>query len=331
MVEGILLVDGAGRVVIVNPALRDLFSVLGAAEGQHYLEVVRQPAIASMIAAALEGRPTAPVEVEIEREPRRQVVANVVPVRGEQGDGAVLVLHDITDLRRADQVRRDFVANVSHELRTPLTAIRGYVEALVDSNPTPDESRHFLDVIARHTQRMERLVQDLLRLARLDAGQETVARTPVDVAEVVAAAVQDLLPLVTARRISVQTTVATDARRVTADARKLQDVIKNLVENAANYSPEGGQIDVTTHRDDRSVELSVADRGPGVPDADLPRIFERFYRVDRSRSRDPGGTGLGLSIVKHLVELQAGTVRAGHRPGGGAVFTVRLPAAPDLT
>jgi two-component system phosphate regulon sensor histidine kinase PhoR len=325
MVEGVLLVDRTGRVVLINRALGTLLGSTDKAEGRQYIEVVRQPALASMIAAALAGEPTSPVEVETDREPRRQAVANVVPVPGEHGDGAVLVLHDITDLRRADRVRRDFVANVSHELRTPLTAIRGYVEALLDSPPAPDEARRFLDVIARHAERMERLVHDLLRLARLDAGQEPAARGPVDVEAALTAATQDLQPLLTARRIAVNLSPDGE-RRVTADARKLQDVLKNLLENAANYSPEGGTIDVTVTRADSMVDIVVADRGPGVPEADLPRIFERFYRVDRSRSRDPGGTGLGLSIVKHLVELQGGTVRAAQRPGGGAMFTVRLPA-----
>ena len=325
MVEGVLLVDRGGHVVLVNPALRAMFGWSGGTDGQHYLEVVRQPAIASMIAAALAGDPTAPVEVEIDRDLRRQAVANVVPVRGDEGGGAVLVLHDITDLRHADQVRRDFVANVSHELRTPLTAIRGYVEALADGPASPADSRKFIEIIARHAERMERLVHDLLRLARLDSGQETAQRSVVAIAPLVSLVVQDLQPLLTRRRIDVSVETGPDAAHVLADSDKLQDALRNLLENAANYAPEGSRVDVISERCDRWVDLHVADRGPGVPEADLPRIFERFYRVDRSRSRDPGGTGLGLSIVKHLVEVQGGTVRAGHRAGGGALFTMRLP------
>ena len=325
MVEGVLLVDRGGRVVLINPAMRTLLHVTSTPEGQHYLEVVRQPDIASMIAAALDSRPTTPVEVAFDREPRRQVVANVVPVGSERG-GAVLVLHDITELRHADQVRRDFVANVSHELRTPLTAIRGYVEALMDAPPDEQESRRFLDIISRHALRMERLVRDLLRLARLDAGQETVARAACNVEAIVTAVAHDLHPALEARHQRVQCQVAPEAVSVPGDAAKLQDVFRNLIENAGNYSPDGGLIEVSARRSGPAVEIEVADRGPGVPEADLPRIFERFYRVDRSRSRDPGGTGLGLSIVKHLVELHGGSVRASTRPGGGAVFTVRLPA-----
>jgi two-component system phosphate regulon sensor histidine kinase PhoR len=325
MVEGVLLVDRGGRVVLINPAMRAMLHVTSTPEGQHYLEVVRQPDIASMIAAALDSRPTTPVEVAFDREPRRQVVANVVPVGSERG-GAVLVLHDITELRHADQVRRDFVANVSHELRTPLTAIRGYVEALMDAPPDEQESRRFLEIISRHALRMERLVRDLLRLARLDAGQETIARAACSLEAIVMAVAHDLHPALEARHQRVQCEVAPDAASVPGDAAKLHDVFRNLIENAGNYSPDGGLIDVIARRSGSAVEVEVADRGPGVPEADLPRIFERFYRVDRSRSRDPGGTGLGLSIVKHLVELHGGSVRAAARPGGGAVFTVRLPA-----
>ncbi len=330
MAEGVLLVDAEGRLVLANPAIRSMLRLPSPAEGLHYLEAVRQPDIASAMEAALRGAPTAPVEVEFRTEARRRVMANAMPVAPERGGGAVLVLHDITDLRHADQVRRDFVANVSHELRTPLTAIRGYVEALLDAPPESDQTRHFLDVISRHALRMERLVRDLLRLARLDAGQETIERTSSRVAALVTAVDSDLRPVLDARHQRLDTRIADTADEVSGDAAKLQDVLRNLVENAANYSPEGAVIEVRARQAGPVVELIVADRGPGIPEADLPRIFERFYRVDRSRSRDPGGTGLGLSIVKHLVELHGGSVSAANREGGGAVFTVRLPAArPD--
>jgi two-component system phosphate regulon sensor histidine kinase PhoR len=327
MVEGVVLIDAGGHLVLTNRAVRAMLRLPDPAEGVHYLEVVRQPDVASIVAAALAGRSPAPIEVELDRDARRRVMTNVVPVAAERGGGAVLVLHDITDLRHADQVRRDFVANVSHELRTPLTAIRGYVEALLDAPSDAPAPREFLDVIARHTLRMERLVRDLLRLARLDAGQETIERVPVGLAALIAGVERDLLPILEAKHQRVDVRIDADAASVPGDPAKLQDVFRNLIENASNYSPEGGVIEVTAGRADTHVEIAVADRGPGVPDADLPRIFERFYRVDRSRSRDPGGTGLGLSIVKHLVELHGGTVAAANRAGGGAVFTVRLGGA----
>jgi two-component system phosphate regulon sensor histidine kinase PhoR len=252
-----------------------------------------------------------------------------MPIGADRGGGAVLVLHDVTDLRRADQVRRDFVANISHELRTPLTAIRGYVEALLDGPSHDDETRRFLEVISRHALRMERLVRDLLRLARLDAGQESMNRAPCTLRQLIAGAEHDLEAAVAARQQTVVTSIAEDAATVSGDAAKLHDVFRNLLENASNYGPEGGVIEVRSARHAGAIEVAVADRGPGIPVPDLPRIFERFYRVDRSRTRDPGGTGLGLSIVKHLVELHNGKVSAANREGGGAVLTVRLPDEPN--
>lgn len=324
MVEGVLLVNRDGRLVLTNPAARSMLHLPDPAVDLHYIEVVRQPAIAAIMSAVLSGQPAAPVEIEMDLHPKRRMMASVVPVSPDRGGGAVLVLHDITELRHADQVRRDFVANVSHELRTPLTAIRGYVEALLDA-PAEAQSRHFLEVISRHALRMERLVRDLLRLARLDAGQETAELVSCPVAAIVDSVQADLESLLERRRQQVERQVEADASTIMADPAKLQDVLRNLLENASNYSPEGSTIDVLARRlADGRIEISVADRGPGIPEHDLPRIFERFYRADRSRSRDPGGTGLGLSIVRHLVGLHGGTITAANRSGGGAVFTLTI-------
>jgi len=325
MVEGVILLNSAGRLVLANPAVRTMLRLPDPSDGRHYLEVVRQPDIASALAQALAGAQPPPVEVMLDANSRRIFVARVVPVTREPSGGAVLVLHDITDLRHADQVRRDFVANVSHELRTPLTAIRGYVEALLDE-PPPEQARKFQEIIARHALRMERLVRDLLRLARLDAGQETIEQAICTIATIVTAVEHDMEGPLSARNQAIVSEIATDAAIVSGDPVKLHDVLRNLLENAANYSPEGGTIEVTARRAGEAIEISVADRGPGIPETDLPRIFERFYRVDRSRTRDPGGTGLGLSIVRHLVELHGGRVAAANREGGGAIFTVRLPS-----
>ena len=324
MVEGVILLDATGRLVLTNPAVRSMLRLPEPAEARHYMEVVRQPDLVTQLAAALGGQPTRPVEVPLAGDTRRTCMANTVPVAPERGGGAVLVLHNITDLRHADQVRRDFVANVSHELRTPLTAIRGYVEALADG-PEPEQSRQFLEVISRHTLRMERLVRDLLRLARLDAGQEVVARDACHLDGILTDIEHELEPLLGSRHQRIARQFADGNAVVRADAAKLHDILRNLIENAANYNADSGTLDVRSRSDEGQVAIEVADRGPGIPDVDLPRIFERFYRVDRSRSRDPGGTGLGLSIVKHLVELHGGTVSAANRPGGGAVFLVRLP------
>jgi two-component system phosphate regulon sensor histidine kinase PhoR len=214
---------------------------------------------------------------------------------------------------------------VSHELRTPLTAIRGYVEALLDAPPRPEETRRFLEIIARHSSRMERLVKVLLRLARLDAGQEALETAPCSVDALLAGVVGDLTPVIEGRNQHVDVRVSPEAATVSGDPAKLHDVLRNLVENASAYTPEGSRIELGATADDRRVRLTVADTGSGIPDAELPRIFERFYRVDKARARDSGGTGLGLSIVRHLVELHGGQVSAQNRAEGGAIFTITLP------
>ena len=327
MAEGVLLVDATGRIVLTNPAARTMLRLAENTGGALYQELVRQPDLRALLGRALTTERPAPVDVELDPGSRRIFVAHAVPVDPARGGGAVLVLRDISDLRRADQVRRDFVANVSHELRTPLTAIRGYVEALQDGTVSAEQSKEFLAIIDRQSLRMERLVRDLLRLARLDAGQEALAIDATSVADVVSDVLADLETTLRGRQQEVRVAIDPSATTVRADPSKLADALRNLMENASNYSPAGGRIDIATRRDEDMIVLSVSDRGPGIPDSDLTRVFERFYRVDRSRTRDPGGTGLGLSIVKHLVELHGGRVTVSNREGGGAVFAVTLPRA----
>jgi two-component system phosphate regulon sensor histidine kinase PhoR len=328
MIEGVLVVNDQGRLQLVNEAARRMLKLQGPPEGRHYLEIVRHPEIAAQIGAALRGTPGDNLDLTLLRQPELVVVARCAPVVSAVARGAVLVLHDITDLRKADQIRRDFVANVSHELRTPLTAVRGYVEALLDGAAEPEEARRFLETIARHTLRMERLVRDLLRLARLDAGQETLERSPCSVDALFAGVVAELSREIEQRRQTVQRIIEPNAATVHGDPAKLHDALRNLLENATNHAPEGSSIVMGAARTTDRVILTVADEGPGIPEPDLPRVFERFYRVDKARSRsagDPGGTGLGLAIVKHLIGLHGGTVRAANRPEGGAILTMELP------
>jgi two-component system phosphate regulon sensor histidine kinase PhoR len=324
MVEGVLVVDRQGRLQLVNQAAQRMLKVDAGAIGRPYLEVIRHPDIAEQLTTTLRGHEVDSRELSLARDPGRTFIARAAPVTADGGGGAVLVLHDITDLRRADQIRRDFVANVSHELRTPLTAIRGYVEALIDDPPDVDNTRRFIEIIARHTTRMERLVKDLLRLARLDARQEVLDVAPCELHQLFNAVVAEMAPAIDAKRQRVTVRVDPAACLVDADPAKLHDVVRNLVENAVSYSPDEAEIQLAARRDDGLVQIEVEDSGPGIPPEDLGRVFERFYRVDKSRSR-PGGTGLGLAIVKHLVELHGGEARAANRPQGGAVFTITLP------
>ena len=324
MVEGVLVVDRQGRLQLVNRAAQEMLRVDGSAISRSYLEVIRHPDIAAQLTRALGGDDAGSQEVALTRDPGRTFIARAAPVSGTGGGGAVLVLHDITDLRRADQIRRDFVANVSHELRTPLTAIRGYVEALLDEPGDAEGTQKFLEIIARHTTRMERLVKDLLRLARLDARQEVLEMARCDVRQIFSGVIADLSPTIEAKKQHVAIDVPQDATQVDGDPAKLHDIVRNLVENAVNYSPDGADVTLAASRVNGQYTITVADSGPGIPPEDLGRVFERFYRVDKSRAR-PGGTGLGLAIVKHLVELHGGEARAENAATGGAVFTISLP------
>lgn len=322
MVEGVLVVDRAGRLQLVNRAAQEMLRVEASAEGRPYVEVIRHPDITAQLAGALGGQSVAARELALARDPGKTFMARVTSV---SSGGAVLVLHDITDLRRADQVRRDFVANISHELRTPLTSIRGYVETLLEDVSDQASTRQFLEVIGRQSARMERLVTDLLRLARLDAKQETLDLAPCHVESLFQSILADLGQTIASKGQRITTSVTDDATVVNADPAKLHDVIRNLVENAVNYSPDGAAIGLSAERRGPDIALVVSDSGPGIPPEDLSRVFERFYRVDKSRAR-PGGTGLGLAIVKHLVELHGGRVWAENRALGGAAFTVALPS-----
>jgi two-component system phosphate regulon sensor histidine kinase PhoR len=327
MIEGVIVVDPQGRLQLVNDAARRMLKLDDDLPlGHHYVESIRHPKIAELVASALAGRTPDALEMSPPRDSSRTIMARAAAAAGGSEHGAVLVLHDITDLRRADQIRRDFVANVSHELRTPLTAIRGYVEALSDGDVTSENSRRFLDIIERHTDRMERLVKDLLRLARLDAGQETLEILACDARNLINAVVTELASALEQRHQHVDVAIGSGAESVRADPAKLHDVLRNLIANAITYSPEHTTIRVETSREGSSTTISVSDEGPGIPEDDLSRVFERFYRVDKSRARDPGGTGLGLAIVKHLVELHKGSVKAENRPAGGARVSVILPS-----
>jgi len=336
MSEGVIVVDARGQLQLVNEAARRMLGLSTALEGRHYLEAVRHPGITGQLGATIAGDAAPAVEVTLSGDRERVFISRAAAVEAPGGRIAVVVLHDVSDLKRADRVRRDFVANVSHELRTPLTAIRGYVEALIDDASDPEQTQKFLRVVARHSERMERLVRDLLRLARIEGGQERADRADVEVAGLFSDVRGTLAPFLEARRQRVDVTIEAGASRIRVDAPKIQDVLRNLLENASRYAPEGTTIRLRARAEGERAILEVQDEGPGIPEQDLTRVFERFYRVDKARAReagasdaDAGGTGLGLAIVKHLVSLHGGSVAARNATGGGAVFTVSLPSAAD--
>jgi two-component system phosphate regulon sensor histidine kinase PhoR len=246
---------------------------------------------------------------------------------GEADDlRAVFVFHDVTALKRLERVRSDFIANVSHELRTPLTSILGYLEALLDGAQHDAKKREeFLAIIKTHADRLHALVQDLLQLSQIESGDYLWRRDVVDVVALARRSVALVLPLAQRRRIAVRCTAESENQSVVGDEEKLTQVLVNLLDNAVKYTEPGGSVDVTVRASDGKVIISVRDTGIGIPPGDRDRIFERFYRVDRARSRESGGTGLGLSIVKHVVEAHRGAVAVDSGLGQGSVFTVTLP------
>ncbi len=324
MIEGVLVVGADRRVLAANPSAHALLGQSSALEGRGLDTLALDPALARVIEGALAGEESSSVELP------RDAAALVVgarPLALADGRGAVAVLHDVTRLRRLETMRRDFVANVSHELRTPVTAIQGYAETLLEFEGDPARARGFVEIIHRHSLRIARLVADLLRLAELEARPaEAQPREPVALAATVREAVANVRqaqPGGAEAQISVEVPEDLVGR---GDADGLEQVVTNLVGNAVRYGRPGGRVTSGGAGSGQLVALSVTDDGPGIAAEHLPRLFERFYRVDAHRSREAGGTGLGRAIVKHLVEAMGGRVRAESAPGAGATFTVELPA-----
>ena len=242
----------------------------------------------------------------------------------------VMVLHDMTALRQLERVRTEFVANVSHELRTPLTAIQGYLETLLSGAlEEPEHARRFLEIVLRHSERLGRLLNDLTDLSNIELGKVTLRREAVRLDEVVASVLAIIGPRATRSRVTVTADVAAALPPVSADRDRLAQILINLVDNAVKYTPEGGAVTVTGRAlGGQAVEVAVADTGIGIPAADLPRITERFYRVDKARSRELGGTGLGLAIVKHLVMAHGGELRIESEQERGTTVRFTLPVEP---
>jgi len=331
MVEGVLVLDRAGRVILANPRLRELFGVWGAVEGRPALEVIRRADVESALAEAARTPDPVVRELHLGADGGRDLEMHAVrfPAQGAQL-GTVAVFHDVTEIHRLEGIRRDFVANVSHELRTPLTAIRGFAETLRGSEVSAEQRRQYLDVILRHADRLTALIEDLLELSRIEGGTRELAPEPLDAAALARGLLQDLKPRLDAKRLRAECR-AEPAPPVWADRRALEQIFLNLLDNAIKYSEPGGRIELSVSGSAAGVRVDVSDTGIGIPEADRARIFERFYRVDKARSRDLGGTGLGLSIVKHLVQAQDGELFVSSREGQGSTFTVRLPAAPPAS
>jgi two-component system phosphate regulon sensor histidine kinase PhoR len=324
MVEGVLVLGGDGRVQLANARARELFDAWGDLTGRSALEVTHRADVADALIRAATSSDALAFELELSPERTLALHARRFPALGEP-QGVVAVFHDVSEIRRLESHRRDFVANVSHELRTPLAAIQGFVETLGDESLTPERRRQYLEVIARNAERLRALIEDLLELSRIEGRSQPLALEPIDVAPLASSLLRDLRPRIEARRLA--TSLSGAAPLALADRRALEQVLQNLLDNAIKYTEPGGRVEVRLAGVAGKVRIEVADTGIGIPAADRARVFERFYRVDKARSRDLGGTGLGLAIVKHLVQAMDGEIFLTSREGEGTEVAVVLPAA----
>jgi len=331
MFEGLVVTDEQEKVVLMNPSLRRLFSVKEDPQGSKLIEVVRNTSVQEMadkIILEKERLVTGEIRVFVPEEKVLRV--NGVPIiRRGRLEGAVMVFHDITELRRLEKVRQDFVANVSHELRTPLSSIKGYAETLLDGAvEDKGHAREFIGIIHQESDRLANLINDLLDLARIESGNMELSKAPFDVLAVAKRAVESMGGQARAKSIKLGITAFSGVLPLAVgDEFGFRQVLTNLLDNALKYTPEGGGVTISVEAAGGFLQVNVADTGIGISPADIPRIFERFYRVDKARSREAGGTGLGLSIVKHIVQAHGGRVWVESAPGSGSVFSFTIPSA----
>jgi two-component system phosphate regulon sensor histidine kinase PhoR len=328
MVEGLVLLDAQGRIRLANKAFLNLFGLTTDVRSRTILEALRLHELDDLVELLATGQRTDGFQIKISNPADRWLEVNGAAVIEGAGErrGSILVFHDLTRLKELESARTDFVANVSHELRTPLSLIKGYVETLIDgAKNDPEVAAKFLETINRNAERLRLLIEDLLTISELESGRVNLQLQTISLPIPVGNALTDFKSKAAERRIELVNEVPDI--RVYADAARLEQVLGNLVDNAVKYGRVGGKVTVSARSiDGELVEVSVQDDGPGIPPDSLSRVFERFYRVDKARSREQGGTGLGLSIVKHIVHSHGGKVWATSEMGRGTVFYFTLPA-----
>jgi two-component system, OmpR family, phosphate regulon sensor histidine kinase PhoR len=323
---GLMMVDQDGYIKLVNRAFGSMFDLpVEQMVGEHYDVYLSAYHLHPLLFKCMETNSPIRLEIPLFYPHERIIEANLTPIEeNSQQSGLVAIFRDLTAFRRLEELRRDFVANVSHELKTPLTSIVGFTETLLDGARTdPDTCKEFLQIIYKEGLRLQRLVADLLDLSKIESKQVSVKMEVVSVQIVVHDVVETLIEQMQAKNLRLLTDIA--PLMVKMDTDCVRQILVNLLANAMNYTPVGGKVTVKVKQDDRHWMVQVIDTGIGIPERDQPRIFERFYRVDKARSRNSGGTGLGLAIVKHLVELHHGEIEVESTVGQGSVFTVRFP------
>lgn len=330
MAEGFLLLDRNGRVQAINQSLREFFSLEGDVRGKTILETLRSHELLELWEQVQRESHVRRFEVEFPGKNARsfEVSAAILPGRAGGIDGGVFIFHDMTRIKQLENTRREFVANVSHELRTPLTLIKGFVETLLDgAKNDPQLSERFLQTIDKHTDRLTFLIEDLLTISRLESGQIVLNQQPIHLRDVVERVFDDLQSRAAERNVTLNNDVPEKIEAL-ADADRLQQVLFNLTDNAIKYGRAQGAVWISANkREDGMIEMCVRDNGAGIPTESVERVFERFYRVDKARSREQGGTGLGLAIVKHIIQSHHGEVWLKSELGTGSAFYFTLPSA----
>jgi two-component system phosphate regulon sensor histidine kinase PhoR len=328
MVEGVLVIDENDTIILANSHLREVLDVRGEPLGKRPIEALRNTAVEEILAEAAEAGKPVVREVRLGAGMPRVLRVHATSFASGPGTGVVAVFHDITEIRRVEYIRRDFVTNASHELKTPLTAIRGFAETLLAGELPEEDRRRYLTIIQNHAERLSRLVEDLLELSRAESSRLALEPRSVLLLPLARDVLMGMETRARERRIA--TSIAgSEELCARADARALEQILINLLENALKYTEPGGSVEIRVEAgpDDEKLRISVVDTGIGIPEADRARIFERFYRVDKARSRELGGTGLGLSIVRHLVQAMDGEVGVESTPGSGSTFWIHLPRA----
>jgi two-component system phosphate regulon sensor histidine kinase PhoR len=330
MFEGVIVTDETEKIILMNPSLRRLFLLDSNPEGKKPLEVIRNTAVEDMVERIIEGKQQLAIEEITVNTPEEKVLkVNGVPImRNSRLEGAILVFHDITELRRLEQVRRDFVANVSHELRTPISSIKGYAETLLEGAlEDKDNAKEFISIIYQDSNRLAALINDLLDLSRIESGNMKMSFVALDPLALIKRAVSVIENQAKAKSIALKFDISSSLPQIKADETRFSQVMINMLDNAIKYSSEGGRVTISAKAVDKMLQIDVSDTGIGISEVDLPRIFERFYRVDKARSRELGGTGLGLSIVKHIVSAHGGQVWVKSELGNGSIFSFTIPLA----
>ncbi|RJP58169.1 MAG: HAMP domain-containing protein [Deltaproteobacteria bacterium] len=335
MIEGVIAINQDRRVILINSAAEEILNIPpGRALGRFHWEVIRHTRLNPLFQEVLETGAQKMEEIILHYGGERILRVQTAAIPGEGGTpwAMVAVFHDITQIRDLERVRKEFVANVSHELRTPLTSIKGFVETLRNGAVSdPEKSLRFLEIIEKHTERLNRLITDLLNLSQIESGKtEANNLKPVNLVDVVSRVISNFREIADQKGQKIKMNIPSVLPHVLADKERIETVMENLLDNAVKYTPNNGEVTVSAFEKDDGVQVEVADTGIGIPPKDIPRIFERFYRVDKARSRELGGTGLGLSIVKHIIETHGGKVRAESEAGKGSRFIFNLPKSPLL-